>query len=84
MTSSTTFLRDSMPMNSSPSPVTATGWSLCTSCASTWSRPAVAGTEARSSTKRDTSRAPSSTACCAAAAISTPARRLPSSTGAYS
>ncbi|CFW14814.1 Uncharacterised protein [Bordetella pertussis] len=49
-----------MPMNSSPSPVTATGWSLCTSCA------------------------PSSTACCAAAAISTPARRLPSSTGAYS
>ena len=35
VTSSTTFLRDSMPMNSSSPPVTATGWSLCTSCAST-------------------------------------------------
>ncbi|KAG1169917.1 hypothetical protein G6F35_017266 [Rhizopus arrhizus] len=73
-----------MPRNSSSSPVTATGWSLCTSCANTSPRPAVAGTDARSSTKRDTSRAPCWIASSAALAVSTPARRLPSSTGAYS
>src|SRR5690606_7290185 len=56
VTSSTTLLRDNNPRNSSSSPVTANGSGLRNMRLSTSSSPAVAGTDAISSTNAATSR----------------------------